>query len=54
EILSFYKKSGFSKFNFVQTVFGKLDEINSIEPVINGYGKGSFVVINGTKIKEIE
>jgi len=54
EILTLYKKAGFSKFKIVQTVFGKLSEINSIEPVINGYGKGSFVVTNGTKIKEIE
>ena len=52
EILLFYKKSGFSKSNIVQTIFGKLDEINSIEPVIDGYGKGSFVVIKGIKIKE--
>jgi SAM-dependent methyltransferase len=50
EILNFYKKSGFSKFNIVQTIFGRLDEINSIEPVIDGYGKGSFVVVKGVKI----
>ncbi len=52
EILSFYKKSGFSKFNIVQTIFGRLNEIDSIEPVINGYGEGSFVVTEGTKVSE--
>jgi len=54
EVLIFYKGAGFANFKIVQTVFGRLNEINSIEPVIDGYGKGSFVVINGTKIKEIE
>jgi SAM-dependent methyltransferase len=52
EIMTFYKKAGFSKFKTVQTIFGRLEEIKSIEPVLNGYGKGSFVVIKGVKIKE--
>ena len=50
DILNFYEEAGFSKFKIVQTIFSKLDEIKSIEPVIDGYGKGSFVVVKGVKI----
>lgn len=32
-----------------QTVFGKLDEISSIQEVEDGYGEGSFVVIKAKK-----
>jgi len=34
---------------FVQTLFNPLDEICQIEPVKNGYGRGSFVVARGIK-----
>ncbi len=54
EVLTFYKKAGFANIKIVQSIFGRLDKINSIEPVIDGYGKGSFVVINGTKISKVK
>ena len=43
------KHNGFGQFNFVQTIFHPLNEIRGIEPVVNGYGKGSFVVISAEK-----
>jgi SAM-dependent methyltransferase len=49
EILSLLKRVGFSHFNFVQTIFKRLNEIHRIEPVIDGYGQGSFAVIRGQK-----
>lgn len=39
------KLSGFTDLAFAQTVFRPLDEIDSVETVEDGYGKGSFVVI---------
>ena len=49
EIVSKLKKVGFKEFDFTQTIFRNLDEIESIEPVKKGYGKGSFVVIKAIK-----
>ena len=49
EILDMLKKVGFKNFKIYQTIFHKLDEINSIEPVKEGYGEGSFVVILAQK-----
>jgi SAM-dependent methyltransferase len=43
EILSFLKD--FRHVSALQTIFRPLDSIDSIEPVLEGYGKGSFVVI---------
>ena len=43
------KRNGFGQFNFVQTIFRPLNKIRGIEPVVNGYGKGSFVVISAEK-----
>lgn len=43
------KRNGFGQFNFVQTIFHRLNEIRGIEPVVNGYGQGSFVVISAEK-----
>lgn len=37
--------SGFSNFICVQTLFHELDEITKIEPILEGHGKGSFLVI---------
>jgi SAM-dependent methyltransferase len=37
--------AGFKIFRFVQTLFHLLPDIKEIEPVLEGYGKGSFVVI---------
>ncbi len=51
EVISFLKKAGFKDFTFSQTIFSHLNEINNIEPVKEGYGEGSFVVISGVKKK---
>jgi len=52
EVVSFLKKAGFKDFTFSQTIFSHLNEINNIEPVKEGYGEGSFVVISGVKKKQ--
>jgi len=49
EILSFFQKTGFKKEKILQTVFGKLDEIKKVQKPVQGFGKGSFVVILGKK-----
>ena len=49
ELLELLKKVGFRKFEIVQTLFHRLDEIKEIEPVKLGYGEGSFVVIKAVK-----
>ncbi len=49
ELLNYLKKVGFKEFKIVQTIFHKLDEIKNIEPVKEGYGEGSFVVIRAKK-----
>ena len=50
EIIEILKSIGFGDFKFRQTLFRPLDEIKSIEPVIEGYGKGSFVVVKARKL----
>ncbi len=52
EVVSFLKKAGFKDFTFSQTIFSHLNEINNVEPVKEGYGEGSFVVISGVKKKQ--
>jgi ubiquinone/menaquinone biosynthesis C-methylase UbiE len=49
EVVSYLKKSGFQNFSFTQTIFHNLIEIEGIEPVKEGYGEGSFVVIRAVK-----
>ncbi len=50
EVTNFLKDAGFGNFKYVQTVFGMLDEIKSVEPAKEGYGDGSFVVISAEKL----
>ena len=45
DVLRFLHKAEFSDFVFRQTIFKPLDEIKELEPVKEGYGQGSFVVI---------
>jgi SAM-dependent methyltransferase len=47
EVVDHLRHSGFSDFIFVQTIFKSLHEVRSIEPVKEGYGEGSFVVVKG-------
>jgi SAM-dependent methyltransferase len=49
EVISTLKKTDFREFTFSQTIFRDLPDIDSIEPVRPGYGKGSFVVIGAEK-----
>jgi len=49
EVLLYLKETGFKDFNFVQTIFHNLEEIKDVEPVKEGYGEGSFVVIKAMK-----
>jgi len=49
EVVSNLKKVGFKNFNFTQTIFDNLSKIRAIEPIKEGYGKGSFVVISALK-----
>ena len=49
EVVSNLKKVGFKNFNFTQTIFHNLGDIKDIEPIKEGYGEGSFVVIRATK-----
>ena len=43
------KKAGFEDIGFNQTIFCSLPDIKSIEPIKQGYGEGSFVVIKAKK-----
>ncbi|GBD90233.1 hypothetical protein BMS3Abin04_00950 [bacterium BMS3Abin04] len=54
ELLSCMKRAGFSNFEFRQTIFDDLDKIKTDEPILKGFGKGSFVVVKGEKIKGIK
>jgi SAM-dependent methyltransferase len=48
----FYKTANFEHLNFVQTIFRGASEIKSIEPVKQGYGEGSFVVVRASKPRD--
>jgi ubiquinone/menaquinone biosynthesis C-methylase UbiE len=50
EVLEHLAKAGFSRFYIVQTVFHDLQGIVELEPVEEGYGKGSFVAIRSMKV----
>jgi len=41
------KRAGFLTLTFSQTIYHRLDEINEVEPVREGYGEGSFLVVRG-------
>ena len=49
EVISHLKKVGFENFNFTQTIFHNLADIRDIEPIKEGYGEGSFVVVKAIK-----
>lgn len=53
ELISVLERSGFSNFEYRQTLFSPLAEVKTLEPVLKGFGKGSFVVISATKTKGI-
>lgn len=47
EVVSHMQQAGFSGFTFRQTLFGPLDRMEKADPVKEGYGEGSFVVVRG-------
>ncbi|MFO8147194.1 MAG: class I SAM-dependent methyltransferase [Gillisia sp.] len=49
ELFKILMQTGFRIKETWQTVFGKLEEINEKQPVIEGFGKGSFAVIKAQK-----
>ena len=53
EVSEFLRAVGFQDLIFVQTVFKTLKEIKQVEPVKQGYGEGSFVVVRATKPSRI-
>ena len=49
EVIAELKKVGFTDFVFRQTLFHDTDKLSQIEPVMNGFGKGSFVAVRGKR-----
>lgn len=49
EIESLLQKEGFKRIEFVQTLFGKLKDIDKVQAFKPGYGEGSFVVAKAEK-----
>jgi ubiquinone/menaquinone biosynthesis C-methylase UbiE len=49
EVIAYLKKAGFKDFNFKQTLFNPLTDIRDLEPVKEGYGEGSFIVVKAAK-----
>jgi len=49
EVASYLKKSGFRDLTYMQTIYQDLGKLKDIEPVNEGYGEGSFVVVRGVK-----
>jgi ubiquinone/menaquinone biosynthesis C-methylase UbiE len=46
--------SGFAIGNTYQTVFGEIDRITKVQDILEGYGQGSFIVINAKKEVRME
>lgn len=49
EVIGYLARTNFRNLQFRQTLFHPLQEVEKNEPVIEGYGKGSFVVIKAQK-----
>ncbi|MFO8236086.1 MAG: class I SAM-dependent methyltransferase [Bacteroidales bacterium] len=52
EVESLLSNLGFSKVEFVQTLFGKLKDIDRVQNFKPGHGEGSFVVVKGERAIE--
>jgi SAM-dependent methyltransferase len=49
QVLQILDRTGFKNPDVIQTVFGDLKEINTVQPFEQGHGKGGFVVIKAAK-----
>jgi len=49
ELIALLEQAGFGDFCFTQTIFHHPAEIKGIEPIKEGYGEGSFIVIRALK-----
>ena len=49
EVASYLEKLGFRDLTYMQTIYQDLRKLKDIEPVNEGYGEGSFVVVRGVK-----
>lgn len=49
ELVDALEAAGFTDFEFVQTIFGTLEEVDESEPIESGHGDGSFVGIEATR-----
>jgi ubiquinone/menaquinone biosynthesis C-methylase UbiE len=49
ELIEALEAAGFTEFEFVQTIYHWLDEIDGPEPIEEGYGDGSFVGIKASR-----
>ncbi len=49
DLVAHLARAGFRTLRFVQTLFHQLADITDIEPVREGYGEGSFIVIRAKK-----
>jgi SAM-dependent methyltransferase len=50
ELTRLLEETGFSNFQFFQTLFRDPEILESPEPVVYGYGEGSFVVVRAAKV----
>ncbi|MFW6139394.1 MAG: class I SAM-dependent methyltransferase [Spirochaetota bacterium] len=49
QVVSYLNAAGFYDFECKQTIFQDLNKINAVEPVKEGFGEGSFVVVRAKK-----
>jgi len=49
EVISYLLTTGFYDLKFTQTIFKELSKIKAVEPVKEGFGEGSFVVVRAKK-----
>jgi SAM-dependent methyltransferase len=49
DIVAALEKAGFGSFEYRQTLFQPLETMAEVEPVKEGHGKGSFVVVRARR-----
>ncbi|WP_048146826.1 DUF3216 domain-containing protein [Pyrococcus abyssi] len=54
EIVNLLERNGFKVEKIVQTLFRRLEEVDSVEPVKEGFGEGSFVAIRARKMDAMD